>query len=153
MLLVLTALQGAPSARGIHPTIQPLSGAHLKRFIIPAYPPLARLAGVTGVVAVGVQLDELCNNQDTFELEGPGELQMAIRRAFRNDSQSDFTGCAGQARQGWLHFKFSLEGEPSNEWAPTHVRQLPGNTIEISTRPPDLKSLGLMRVPAPGPDR
>lgn len=121
-------------------------GIYLDRFAVPSYPPLARLAGIEGEVHVQYGLDKDCTLVTSKVSGGPVELKDPVLRFVYDGPEFRFSGCDAEPRQVEVIFRFALEGEPTNQWAPTHLSLVEPFTIALSTAPPDLKSLGLTRA-------
>jgi hypothetical protein len=115
------------------------------RLAIPRYSELARLSGSEGKVYVEWTVDEQCHITGGPGITGDSAiLRDSVQRALGYEVPLFL--CDGHAGNLVVTFAFSLAGEPTNEWSPTHVRFRRPSTVEISTRPPDLKSLGLTKI-------
>lgn len=122
----------------------------IKKFIAPRYPPIARFAGIQGNVQVALTLADDCSFRAVKVNGGADVLQSAIERSIRNPEVGlAFQSCSAEkARQLRLVFEFTLEGAPTNKWAPTYVQvndSPDGYEIEIRTNPGDLSKFGLTR--------
>jgi len=109
----------------------------LARFVVPRYPPLARLAAITGDVHVGIRIDQQCVVSSlNFRDDGHQLLNQSVFRAMMDKDW--LFSCDGQAHEFVLTVRFRLEGKPTNDWAPTEVEMNLPDLILIKTNPPDL---------------
>lgn len=121
-----------------------------EKLSVPAYPFLARLAGMEGKVAVDVSLNTRCEVTNIAVGKGESRLVDAVERSLHENSWGGlrFRACT-LAEETVVHvsYIFALEGKPTNEWSPTMVRvsSEPGASlnIRITTTPADLNELGL----------
>jgi hypothetical protein len=122
----------------------------LQKIIAPWYPPLARLAGIQGVVPVSLRIGSECEIQHATVSGGPALLQKAVERSIRNPYVGlRFQSCGGDPKPVEIVFRFVLSGQNTNKWAPTYVHvqtTASGYEIEIKTSPGDLAALGLTKA-------
>jgi TonB family protein len=123
----------------------PMPGPHLAeagnpmclcKFIGPRYSPVARVARIQGVVQVKVSIDPAGNPGDMSVLEeGHPLLQEAAIRALKN-----WRFCppppASAPHEITVLFRFRLDGNGTDAWAPTEITFQAPATVEIVAPPP-----------------
>ncbi|MBZ5562133.1 MAG: energy transducer TonB [Acidobacteriia bacterium] len=107
----------------------------VRNFVVPDYPPLARMARLQGKVVMDI---EILANGHIGEIKTSGAHRLLRSEAKRNISRWTFGDFPATSKFPLHHrvvFVYKLEGGPRSENHPTYVFRLP-DFVEIKTNPP-----------------